>query len=114
MTELTLGFVYTFPAVIDNWYDGDTPIVHRGTKPGEVVHGEHVRVEGINAPELYAPGGKEARAYALTICPAGTIVTLVASRKDKYGRLLAKVILPNGGDYGTLRITAGHAVSYLA
>jgi len=114
MSEVSIPtWVYTFPALIDVWYDGDTPVVHRGSKPGEVIHGEHVRVEGINAPELSQPGGKEARDYATSICPPGTLVTLTASRKDKYGRFLARVILPDGSDFSARMIESGHAVAYM-
>lgn len=104
-----MAFIYQFPATIDEWHDGDTCYVHRGTQPGVVIHGEHVRVEGINAPELKAAGGADARDYAGTLAPPGTPVTLVASREDKYGRLLARIILPDGSDFSGLMVVAGHA-----
>ena len=74
-SEVIAGFVFQFPAVIDSWHDGDTCSVHRGAKPDEVVHGEKVRVQGINAPELSKAGGAEARDYAIFIAPPGTRVT---------------------------------------
>lgn len=111
--QIPKNFVYTYPAVVDEWYDGDTPFVHRGTRPGEVLHGEHVRVQGINAPELHAAGGTEARDYAATICPVGTLVTLTATKVDKYGRLLAKITLPDGSDFSEMMVASGHAVPFM-
>ncbi len=106
-------FSYRFPATIDQWHDGDTPIVHRGAQPGVTIHGEHVRVQGINAPELSTAEGKAAQAYATQLCPPGTAVTLVADKVDKYGRFLAYVILPDGSDFGQKMIAAGQAVPYM-
>lgn len=111
--QIPAGFVYHFPALIDYWHDGDTPVVHRGSKPREVIHGERIRVEGINAPELSQAGGPEARDYASTIAPPGTLVTLVASRSEKYGRFFCRVVLPDGSDFGDRMVAAGHAAPYL-
>lgn len=107
------GFTYVFPAVVDTWHDGDTPYVHRGSKPGEVIHGEHVRVQGINAPELSAAGGAEARDYAASLLPPGTLVTLTATKEDKYGRFLARITMPDGRDFSDVMIATGHAAPYL-
>jgi len=110
--ELPSGFVYQFQAVVDEWHDGDTVYVHRGSRPGQLIHGEHVRVEGINAPELHDAGGTASRDYAAGLAPPGTFVTLVASKEDKYGRLLARVVLPDGSDLSSLMIAAGQAAPY--
>lgn len=104
------SFVFQFPATIDDWHDGDTCYVHRGARPGVVIHGEHVRVEGINAPELSAAGGADARKYAASLAPSGTQVVLVCSREEKYGRLLARIILPGGRDFSAEMLAAGQAV----
>jgi endonuclease YncB( thermonuclease family) len=106
-------FIYQFPALIDEWHDGDTCYVHRGASPGVIIHGEHVRVEGINAPELRAAGGIASRDYAISIAPPGTVVTLMCAREDKYGRLLGRVILPNGDDFSAKMIEAGRAAPYM-
>lgn len=106
------GFRYQWPAIIDGWHDGDTCIVHRGDQPGREVHGDHVRVEGINAPELHAAGGAESLAYAETLAPAGIAVVLTSSRPDKYGRLLCRITLPDGRDFSDLMLAAGQAAPY--
>ncbi|MGH2373031.1 MAG: thermonuclease family protein [bacterium] len=107
------AFVFQFPAEVDSWYDGDSLSVHRQSQPGQVVHGEKVRVHGINAPELHDARGMEARDYAAGLAPPGSQVILVATKEDKYGRFLARVILPTGDSLGDLMIAGGHAVPYL-
>lgn len=107
------AFVFQYPATIVSWIDGDSCKVDRQTKPGETIKAEDVRVHGINAPELKDAGGAAARDYALGLAPAGTSVLLVASKEDKFGRFLARVILPNGDSLGDLMIAAGHAEPYL-
>lgn len=107
------GFVYNFPAIIDAWHDGDTCYVHRGICPGVQMHGEHVRVQGINAPELSASGGYGSLNHAAELAPTGTLVTLTCSKQDKYGRLLAKITLPDGSDFGDHMIADGQAAPYL-
>jgi endonuclease YncB( thermonuclease family) len=107
------AFVFQYPAVIVSWTDGDSCKVDRQTKPGETIKAEDVRVHGINAPEVKEAGGAAARDYAAGLAPTGTAVLLVASKEDKFGRFLARVILPNGDSLGDLMVAAGHAVPYL-
>jgi endonuclease YncB( thermonuclease family) len=107
------GFPFVFPAVIDEWHDGDTPYVHRATQPGEMAHGEHIRVQGIDAPELSGAGGRAARDFAAALLPPDTLVMLTATKKDKYGRFLAKITMPDGQDFGEVMIHTGHAVPYM-
>jgi endonuclease YncB( thermonuclease family) len=114
MTEYQFpGYIYQYPAVIDTWYDGDSCFCHVGVEPGVEVHGREVRVYGMNAPELHSAGGTESLAYAEEIAPVGTRVTLTSSSRDKYGRLLATITLPDGSDFATRMIAAGQAVVYL-
>lgn len=107
-----MNFVWTYPAEINEWHDGDTPICHIHLSPTIEWHGVHVRVEGINAPELHDAGGLAARDYANEICPPNSQVTLLASRPEKYGRFLARIQLPDGRDFSTLMIESGHAAAY--
>ncbi len=103
---------YILPASVDRVIDGDTIVVHLGIGPGLELHGVHVRIEGINAPEVRAPGGPEARDYARSLLPEGTEITLTSTHSDKYGRLLAFVMLEASGlDFGFAMVEAGHAVS---
>ncbi len=101
--------LYHLPAIIDRVIDGDSMVVHLGVAPGLELHGIHVRVARINAPELKHAGGTAARDFAKTLLPEGTEVMLVSSQEDKYGRLLASIELPDGGDFAFKMLDAGHA-----
>jgi len=107
------AFIFQYPASIVSWTDGDSCKVDRQTKPGETIKAEDVRIHGINSPELRDAGGAAARDYAITLAPPGTEIMLVASKEDKFGRFLARVILPNGDSLGDLMIAGGYAVPYL-
>lgn len=104
--------------------DGDT--VHAilpGGESGDPVE-ETIRLYGLNAPELHPrPGQKwadftvqpcaqEANDFLERLCPAGSEVRIEAHGRDKYGRLLAVLILPDGRDANKLLIEAGLARAY--
>lgn len=95
------GFVWQKPAVIDDWYDGDSAFCHVRVGPEDEQHRVEVRIEGINAVELRTTFGPEALAAARGFAPAGTQVMLVEHKREKFGRMLAKMILPDGSDFGT-------------
>lgn len=90
--------------------DGDTFIVN-----GK----EHVRVVGMDAPELHTPACESERALAVKawgqlsalLAPPARVTLHRAKRKDKYGRTLARVIV-NGADVARLMIAAGMARPY--
>lgn len=109
------SFVWVYPAGVDHVHDGDTVVCHVLIHPNEggELHEVHVRLEGINAPELNTAAGKAAKAYAETLLTPGMQVSLVARKKDKYGRFLARIVMPNGDDFSTAMIAAGHAVAYM-
>lgn len=103
--------------------------------PEGIAHDVPIRVEGINAVELRTTFGPEARAAAVFILAghpelAGNAdtspyavsdtlddgtkvlrllvpvhVTLVHHAREKFGRFLAKIILPDGGDFGQRMLT---------
>jgi endonuclease YncB( thermonuclease family) len=80
--------------------------------PGMELNDERIRVDGINAPELGTPEGYAAKSYAETLLSIGARVTLTITRRDKYGRVLAKIKLPDGRDFGAAMISAKCAVPY--
>jgi hypothetical protein len=69
--------------------DGDTIEVLHNTHP------ERVRLSGIDCPEKGQAYGQKAKQAALALV-FGKEVTLQAHGKDKYGRTLADVFLPDG------------------
>lgn len=109
-------FVWRFPATVVRWVDGDTVVAHVALSPKLVQHEEHVRLDGVNAPELNASAAdvraNAARAKALVseVAPPGSVVTVEVQRVEKYGRLLGRVVLADGRDVGGLLVEAGLAV----
>lgn len=76
-----------------------------------VLHGRQViliRVRGIDAPERRQPFGTRARQYASKLAYRKT-VTVHGQGKDRYGRLLASVTLPDGRDFSVEMVKAGMA-----
>jgi endonuclease YncB( thermonuclease family) len=99
---IPMGFTWSFPAVVDRWIDGDTPVVHVRRSAVQEEHGVQVRVDGINAIELRDQFGVEAKTFVESLAPVGSSVMLVErNRREKYGRELAQLILPDGRNLGT-------------
>lgn len=72
---------------------------------------EHLRLRGLDAPELNTPEGKTARDWLAARLPENTavIVQTVKDRSDKYGRMLADVWLPGGHSINDELIASGNA-----
>ena len=95
--------------------DGDTITVNIGSKK------ETLRLIGINSPETVDPRksvecfGKEASEFAKSEL-TGKSVRLESDpsqgERDKYGRLLRYVFLPDGTDFNLLMIKNGFAYEY--
>lgn len=101
------GWTWSFPAQIDRWVDGDSAYVHIARTALEEQHGVEIRVDGINAIEIRNQFGLEAKAYAEKLAPLGSSVILVErNHREKYGRELARLMLPSGEDFGTLMLLA--------
>ncbi len=101
-------------ARVDFVYDGDTIRLHDGRK---------VRLIGINAPEIAHPKhdrparrdepySREARRAVIDLIPAaGTIgLRIGRERRDRYGRLLAHVYLPDGRSLEGILLSRGLAM----
>lgn len=79
--------------------DGDT-IKHRPDP--------NIRIFGIDAPEMRDPGGPQAKA-ALSEMIAGQELSCTPRYFDKYDRLVAVCLLPDGRDIACEMVKAGHA-----
>ncbi len=101
--------VYSLPGSVDRIIDGDSVVVHVKIMPSVELHGIHVRLQGINAPELRHEGGPAARDFLRSLLPEGSEITLVSSQEDKYGRLLARVLLEDGSDASSHMLSSGNA-----
>jgi micrococcal nuclease len=112
-------------ATVLRWLDGDTALVHVGGRT------ERVRLIGIDAPEaspsdrardqarrLGIPLGEllrlgaASRAAASRLAPAGSQVRLEldVQQRDRYGRLLAYVWLPDGSMLNERLLLEGQAL----
>jgi endonuclease YncB( thermonuclease family) len=100
-------------AKILRWLDGDTceVLVDLGLT---VLVQRHLRVLGIQAPELHGPThekGAASKAFAEKIAPPTATAVLSRVGQEKYGRLLAELTV-NGWDFAANMIQAGHAVAW--
>jgi micrococcal nuclease len=91
--------------------DGDTVVVRLANG-----RSEHVRVIGIDTPEVGTCMASEATAATRRLAD-GKRVTLIGDgtqdTRDRYGRLLAYVWLPGGKDLGFQLVAGGYARSYV-
>jgi len=113
--------LYAYDCIVERIIDGDT----------FVCSGEKVRLIGIDTPEsrpnkhmekqrslgdekTILAFGKEAKKFVQKILPVGTKVRLEfdVQQRDKYGRLLAYVWLPDGRMLNEVILEEGYAMLY--
>ncbi len=85
--------------------DGDTIKVLHENKV------ESIRLKGIDCPEKRQPFGMRAKQFASNLC-FGKEVTISAGKRDKYKRLVADVILPDGRILNQELVRSGFAWWY--
>lgn len=85
--------------------DGDTLGVMNGTM--EV----RVRLFGVDCPEKSQPHGMEAKQFTSSRC-FGKDVQVKVVDKDRYGRTVGEVTLPDGKSLNRLLVEAGYAWWY--
>ena len=88
---------YVYRATILSAHDGDT-LTATVSLGFDVAFTTNVRLLGMNARELSAPGGKEARDNLRALLPPGTVVTLTSASWDKYGGRTDATITYLGAD----------------
>lgn len=87
---------WTVPCLVTRVVDGDT-------LKGKLDLGFHIsfdatiRLAGVDAAELSTDLGKDAKTFVSGLCPVYSVVTVVSHSLDKYGRVLATVLLPDTG-----------------
>lgn len=96
--------------------DGDTyQISHAGAPTGEAVRARHFDTpeKGERAQcDSEREKARQASAFARRLLPRGAVVMLADLGRDRYGRLLATVTLPDGTDIAAQLIGAGLAHPY--
>jgi micrococcal nuclease len=98
---------FNLRAKVTRVVDGDTFVVKIGTRE------DRIRVLGIDTPEVGRCYASQATNRARVLAE-GKFVRLAGdrsqARRDRFGRLLAYVTLPNGKDYGRQMLLEGYAV----
>jgi endonuclease YncB( thermonuclease family) len=92
----------TFLANLDLGWNNWQMAPSRGTGYGVI------RVLNLHCPELNEPGGREAKAFAESLLPPGSLVVIESTALDSFGRSLADVTLPDGTSFALIMIDAGH------
>jgi endonuclease YncB( thermonuclease family) len=82
--------------------DGDTLTVLRARRP------ERVRLQGVDAPEKRQAFGERARRFTADLAFDRT-VTVRTTGRDRNGRLLGEVVLPDGRSLNQELVRAGYA-----
>ncbi|MFP4011694.1 MAG: thermonuclease family protein [Spirochaetaceae bacterium] len=95
----------TLSAMIIEVRDGDTVEVDTGSAV------EAVRLHGIDAPESDQPYGGRATAFTEERSPGLPVIVEVIDR-DRYGRLVGEVVLPDGESLNEALVEAGYAWWY--
>ena len=85
--------------------DGDTIVVLKGQE--QIT----IRLEGIDCPESGQAFGNKAKQVCSDLCFDKT-VTVKATGKDRYGRTLAHIILPDGNELNRELVREGYAWWY--
>jgi len=103
LATILLAFAPPFEAKVIAVYDGDTITV----RTDETIK---IRLDGIDAPELKQPFGQASK-QALSGLVFGQVVTVKPGKKDRYGRLLARVEIA-GKDTSLTMVETGMAHWY--
>ncbi len=106
--------MYSYNATVLKVVDGDT-LWLRIDLGMDVQIRISTRLNGINAPEMSTPEGRDAYEFVDDLIPAGSIVHVetIKDRKEKYGRYLVEVFtVPDMSSVNAMIVEAGHAVAY--
>lgn len=110
----TDNFTWKYKAKVLRVIDGDTYelLINLGF---DILLHRHCRLYGVNCAEIH--GEEKPRGLVIKQAVAGLIegkdVTILSPGKDdKYGRVLAKVIMDDGKDLGDYLLAEGMAKEY--
>jgi micrococcal nuclease len=111
IVSLFLLLAFAAPATKPSTYkviaiaDGDTFTILQNHKQ------VRIRLDAVDAPERGMPYYKKSKQYLSGLC-FGKKVTVKVMETDRYGRLVARVVLADGRDVSTEMIRAGMAWHY--
>lgn len=99
------GQEQTFTGKTVGIMDGDTiEVMHNGTA-------ERVRLNGIDCPEMKQAFGKKAKQKTSSLCYR-KLVTVCTGGRDRYGRTIGDITLPNGKNLNRELVRTGFAWWY--
>jgi len=99
------AFAVAFTGQVVGIVDGDTiDVLHNGNV-------ERVRLYGIDCPEKKQPYGEKAKWFTSDLAFKETVTVKVKNR-DRYGRIIGEVFLPNGISLNRELVRAGYAWWY--
>lgn len=102
---------WRYPATVTRVVDADT--IRVSLDLGVATRLEACcRIAHVNSPERGTVAGDYATAWAQRTLPVGADVAVWSRRLDKYQRPIVVLTLPDGSDFGTRLLDAGHAVRY--
>lgn len=99
------GWAEQFQAKVIRVLDGDTIEILRNGQP------ERIRLNGIDCPEKAQAFGQRARQFTAESC-FGKVVAIDDRGRDRYGRTIGEVVLPDGRDLNHELVGAGMARWY--
>jgi micrococcal nuclease len=109
--------LYHYRAIVMEVIDGDTVVVDLDLGFHTWIHGEHIRLFGINAPEHNQPGGAEATEFLRDRVEGVSVILQTikgakgVDRQEKYGRYLG-ILWLGDTNINEFMIQAGHAKPY--
>ena len=111
-TLLLPSIAYGYETTVTRIVDGDTVVAQVNNKQ------EKIRIIGINTPESVDPRrpvecfGKEASAQASKLLLNKEVTLENYQERDRHGRMLGYIKLPDETDFGKEMIEAGYAYSF--
>jgi len=100
-----------YPLQVIRVVDGDTVVADVVLGFGVTFSGCYLRLLGINAPERGTSGASEATAFIVGRLASGKKTTCKPTRKDKYGRHIADILV-DGESLSEALLKAGLAEVY--
>jgi hypothetical protein len=76
-----------------------------------VIDNKHIRIAGIDAPELDHPWGRQAKWAMVKLCKGQTVTARIKPELS-YDRLVAECLLPDGRDLAAELVKAGLALDW--
>ena len=106
--------MFEYNAIITSVHDGDTLRADMDLGFGIWIKDQPIRVYGVDTPELITSEGKKASEVVKALLPVGSKIVIITfkGKREKYGRYLGKIKLPNGEDLASYLIANGLAKPY--